>query len=95
MPVCVYNNTEGDDDARVLAAFKEPSWNNPVVRILDHKKKDIVERLAKPWTVDALCQTMVAALKKQKRKVPAYLNLLAMEERSRASGVETAVFGMT
>ncbi|MCA9256836.1 MAG: thioredoxin family protein, partial [Phycisphaerales bacterium] len=31
VPVAVYNNIPGDDE-NTLKSFKEPAWNNPVVR---------------------------------------------------------------
>jgi hypothetical protein len=89
----VYNNTRDDDDARVRDAFKEPSWNNPVVRFLDGKKKDIVPRNPDRWTVAAVSCGMVETLKRTGRKIPPYLALLAEEQASRKRGVETAVFG--
>ena len=94
IPVCVYNNTSGDEDARVLKSFKEPAWNNPVVRIMDYRKGKLAERIGKEWTVHALSTAMVKALEKNKDKIPIYLELLAEEQISRARGVETAVFGM-
>jgi hypothetical protein len=94
VPVCVFNNTKGDDDARVLKSFKEPAWNNPVIRILDGQKKDLVDRIGNQWTVHALADAMIAALQKKKVEVLPYLTLLAAEEASRKRGVETAIFGM-
>lgn len=94
VPLCVYNNTKGDEDARVLKAFQEPAWNNPVIRILDGRKKDLADRIADDWTVRALALAMKDALEKSRRKVPAYLDLLAAEEAARSRGIETAVFGM-
>lgn len=94
IPVCVYNNTAGDDDARVLKSFKEPAWNNPVVRIMDFRKRELADRITERWTVEALSSAMVEALGKNKDKVPTFLKLLAEEETSKARGVETAVFGM-
>ena len=90
----MYNNTKGDDDARVLKAFKEPSWNNPVVRILDSRKQDLIERIANSWTLEALVLGMVEALNKARCAIPSYLGFLAMEETARTGQIETAVFGM-
>ena len=94
VPVCVYNNTRGDHDAEILKQFRERAWNNPVVRIIDGDRKDIVPRIGSDWTVRALAEAMVKALEKKTRKVPTYLRLLAAEETARKRGVETAVFGM-
>lgn len=95
VPACVYNNTKDDDDARVREAFEEPAWNNPVVRIVDADRKDVVQRLANDWTLGALANAMVAALDAREAEVPAYLRMLATEEAARKRGVERAAFGMT
>ena len=94
VPVCIYNNTKGDDDQQVLKSFDEPAWNNPVVRILDADRNPLAERIGKHWTVDALANAMVEALRKQGLDVPEYLVLLAQETTARRRGVETAIFGM-
>ena len=45
VPVAIFNNKKGKD-AEVLRFYNEPSWNNPVVRIVDSKKKNIVKRVS-------------------------------------------------
>jgi hypothetical protein len=94
IPVCIYNNTSGDADEKVLKSFKEPAWNNPVVRIIDGSKKDLVDRIDKKWTAGALAQAMTEALGKRKREVPPYLALLDAEYRARYQGVRQAAFVM-
>ncbi len=93
VPVCVYNNTK--EDAALLTSFKEPSWNNPVVRIMDADRKDLVPRVNNDWTLRGLAGAMVAALREAKKPVPAYLELLVREQVARRRGVEHAAFGMT
>lgn len=93
MPACIYNNAK--DEAALLKSFKEPSWNNPVVRVMTAKRKDLVPRVNNDWTLAGLAQAMVGALDAAKRPVPPYLALLAREEAARKRGVERAVFGMT
>ena len=95
VPVAIKNNTKGDQDQKTLQAFQEKSWNNPVVRILDAGKQDLIPRLANDWTVRALADAMERALTKVKQPVPPYLALLAAEERARKRGIEKTVFGMT
>lgn len=90
----VHNNAEGRD-AEILAAFDEPSWNNPVVRILDADKKDLVPRLAKDWSRGALLERIVRALETAERPVPIWLRGFAEEEAAHTRGLETAIFGMT
>lgn len=91
---CIYNNTSGDADERVLKSFDEPAWNNPVVRIIDAGKKDIVPRMATEWTVEVVARGMVDALKEAGREPPPYLALLSTEESARARPLEQAVFAM-
>ncbi len=93
VPVAVYNNAPGDDE-RTLKSFDEPAWNNPVVRIVDSQRKDIVPRLDGDYTVGGLVRTMVTALEKSDRSVPAYLRLLAEESTARSGKLERAAFGM-
>ena len=94
MPVCIYNNKAGVD-AKLLKEFKEPSWNNPVVRIMDHARVDRVPANRRGWTVADVAKQIVAALEKRGRPVPGYVKLLAMETESHRRGVQKAVFGMT
>ncbi len=94
VPACVYNNTKGDADERVLKSFGERAWNNPVVRIMEHDRTELVDKVANRWTVGALADGMVRALSKAEKSVPGWLRLLVDEERAHARGVETAIFGM-
>ena len=93
VPVAVRNNTEDDADALVRERFGEPSWNNPVVRILDADAEDMVPRLHRPedWSAAAVLGAMTAALGDE---APAWLKLAAAEELAHRRGVETAIFGM-
>ena len=93
--MAIYNNTKGDRDAATREAFEEPAWNNPVVRIIDADRQDVVPRHAGDWSETGLLRVMTTALAKRGDEVPAWLALLAEESASRAAGVETAVFGMT
>lgn len=46
--VVVFNNI-GGTDRKVLEAFGEPTWNNPVVRILDGALKPLAPRFSGPY----------------------------------------------
>lgn len=96
VPVAVYNNTSGDADARVLKAFGEPAWNNPVVRIMDAERKPLAPRFAGPYTPQALLDAMVTALKRAspRGEAPPWLSLLQQERRAQARGVQTATLSM-
>lgn len=56
--------------------FKEPSWNNPVVRFIKADKSDIVNKIKRNWSTKHLVNSMVLTLKNQHRPIPAFLNFL-------------------
>ena len=93
-PVAIYNNTKGDEDAKTRQAFEEPAWNNPVVRIVDADRKDVVPRHAKDWSLAGLLGAMKAAREKRGEELPRWFRLFQREEAARKRGVEVAVFGM-
>ena len=92
VPVAIKNNTKGDADAKVLAHFREKTWNNPVVHYLTHDEKPLAPKLHDDWTVTAVAMGMVAALEKAKKNVPEWLRLLSNEQQARRRGLERAVF---
>ena len=94
VPIAVKNNTKGDTDEKVLKSFSERSWNNPVVRIVDGARSDLVPKVKSDWSRSRLVEAMIAALEKTKRKVPAYLDLLREEEGAARKEIELAIFGM-
>ena len=61
VPIAIKNNTKGDADAKVLAHFGEPAWNNPVVQFLTHDEKPLAPKLHDDWSVAALATGMVQA----------------------------------
>jgi len=93
VPVAVYNNVKGDDE-RVLRAFNEPAWNNPVVRIVAADRAELAPRVNFDSGLSGLSAALVAALDKAKRPVPAYLTLLSEEAAARGRGAQRAVFTM-
>jgi hypothetical protein len=95
VPAAIYNNTEGDEDARVLASFDEPTWNNPVVRVIDAERRDLVERFARGWELAGMASTMRAALEAAGHEAPEWFADFEAEAGAHRRGVATAVFGMT
>lgn len=89
-PVFVHNNVDGAERA-ILESFGEPAWNNPVVRIVDDRQKDLAPRLDGDYTPEGLAATMVVALERAGRETPLYLRLVAADG---APTRETAVFAM-
>lgn len=94
-PVCIHNNSKAASDVAALEHYREPTWNNPVTRVLDAAGRDLAPRNGDGWTVAAVLHQAKLALEHTERAVPAWLELVEAEARSRSRPVETAVFGMT
>ena len=77
-----------------MAKFKEASWNNPVVRIIDSAGKDIVRRNGRDWTIAAVARQMMSAMDYRHKLKPGYLQLLEAESRAAQGVIGTAIFGM-
>ncbi|MEE8171034.1 MAG: VPGUxxT family thioredoxin-like (seleno)protein, type 2 [Phycisphaerae bacterium] len=92
VPVAVFNNIKGADK-RTLQSFNEPAWNNPVVRIVDSKRRTL-RHVKEDYSVAGLAGAMVAALEQSKRSVPTYLRLLAEETGARSGATQRATFAM-
>lgn len=93
IPLAIYNN-KGGADGEVLKKFNEPSWNNPVVRIVDTHGKDIITRLNANYTAAGLASAMTQAIIRNKGKAPAYLQLLSDELSARQKGTKEATYSM-
>ncbi|NOT37057.1 MAG: hypothetical protein HOP11_06745 [Saprospiraceae bacterium] len=93
IPVVVHNNKQGKDK-EILDFFGEPSWNNPVIRIVDNNLKDISKRLNGDYTSYGLISKINAALLIRNKKIPDYCQLLEEELLAEASGIESTYIGM-
>ena len=93
VPLAIYNN-QGGHDADILKKYNEPAWNNPVVRIVDEKGKDVVSRLSGNYSTHGLTSTMTNALIQTQGKAPLYLELLADELSAKSTGTLSAVYSM-
>ena len=91
VPVIVHNNKQGID-ATILKKFREPSWNNPVVRFIDKDGRDIIKRKAGIYSASGLASRMIASLKAANRDIPAFLKTVS---RSWASNLHHAIFAMS
>jgi peptide methionine sulfoxide reductase MsrA len=78
IPVLVYNN-RGGKDAELLKKYHEPAWNFQVIRFLDNSGKDIIPRQDRVWSIGEVAGRMCSALQKAGKKVPMYLQGLALE----------------
>ncbi len=93
VPVCIYNN-KGGKDADALKTFNEPSWNNPVVRIVRPDYDDIVPRISNFNSPAQLVYGIQNVLQSSGKVAPEYLKLLLEELRACEAGLETATFSM-
>lgn len=78
IPLAIFNN-KGGKDAEILKRYNEPSWNNPVVRIVDAEGKNIVERLSREYSGKGIVQSMISSMEKNAQNIPEYLSLLEDE----------------
>ena len=93
VPLAIYNNIKGKDRT-VLTSFGEPTWNNPVVRIVNAKRTELAPRLNGNYTLLGLATSIRRALEAVGREVPAYMTLLIEEEEAKLKGTESATFSM-
>ncbi|MCB9285812.1 MAG: thioredoxin family protein [Lewinellaceae bacterium] len=93
VPVAIFNN-KGGRDAEVLRYYNEPSWNNPVVRIVDHDRLNIIPRVSGNYSQLGVVQAMVFALERRGKAIPDYLQLLYEELSAREQGTETTTLSM-
>ena len=77
-----------------MAYYQEPSWNNPVVRIVGSDKKDVLPRLNGNYTPAGLAEYMVRALVEIGQPVPSYLSLIKEELSAQESGIEKTTLSM-
>lgn len=90
IPLAIYNNKKGDD-ARVLSYFNEPSWNNPVARVVNANLTDVLPRLDGGYTPAVITNYLIKAMDLTNKKIPAYLDLLI---KSFSESTQSVTFGM-
>jgi len=93
IPLAIHNN-KGGHDADVLELYNEPSWNNPVVRIIDKNGDNIIGRVAGNYSAGAVAGAMVRGLERSKKSVPTYLTLLNDELNSSGKDLAQKTYQM-
>lgn len=93
IPLAIYNNKQGKD-RQILNKYNEPSWNNPVVRIVDENGVDLVPRLARNYSALGLFEAMTKALKSEQITPPPYLEIVGEELKLRPDNTKEAVYSM-
>ncbi len=76
IPLAIYNN-KGGKDRTVLKRYGEPSWNNPVVRIIDAEGENLIRRIAGDYSKSRVAQEVLGVLEKQQKVVSSDLRNLA------------------
>lgn len=94
IPLTVFNN-KGGADKKILQKYGEPSWNNPVVRIINDKGINIIDRIGNDYSALTLCKRIKEALTKKGTIIPEYLNILEAElEVGHSSHIKEKCFKM-
>lgn len=78
IPLAIFNNKKGND-LKILRKYNEPTWNNPVVRIVNARGENIVKRVASDYSAKGLYRAMVKALEKSGIPIPEYMKILGKE----------------
>lgn len=78
IPLVIYNNKAGKDE-RILKKFNEPSWNNPVVRIIDSEGENLIRRVSGNYSIKGLYNAMQTVMIKEDLEIPPYFKLLGDE----------------
>jgi len=93
IPLAIFNN-KGGKDAAILKKFKEPSWNNPVVRIINSSETNVIDRVAGKYDKASITFAMIKALQEEAIPVPEYLQLMLQEFQAQKMGVSEAYYSM-
>jgi hypothetical protein len=95
IPLAIFNNKKGKD-LEIVKKYNEPTWNNPVVRIVNAKGENIVNRLASDYSSIGLYNSMINALDSVGTSIPEYFKILGMElpTSGRAHNLEESYFKM-
>lgn len=76
IPLAIFNNKRGKD-SEVLQRYGEPSWNNPVVRIINAKGENLIRRIAGDYSKARIAQEMIRVLEERQETIPLDLRNIA------------------
>lgn len=93
IPLAIFNNHKGHD-RKILNQFNEPSWNNPVVRIIDPNEKELVDRISGNYSAQNLAVKIREALINKGDLIPKYLNILIEELSADKRNIAEAYYQM-
>ncbi|MEO0571530.1 MAG: VPGUxxT family thioredoxin-like (seleno)protein, type 2 [Bacteroidota bacterium] len=87
IPLAIFNNKKGKD-LEILKKYNEPSWNNPVVRIINYNGRNVINRISGNYSMKALHQGMEKALNSYGKSAPGYFKLLGEQIASNGKDKE-------
>jgi len=93
IPLAIYNN-KGGKDRVVLNKYNEPTWNNPVVRIVDGNGKNLVDRVAGNYSAKGLYNAMIKSLKASNIPIAPYVEILGKEISATSSNLKEDYYKM-
>ncbi len=93
IPLAIYNN-KGGKDREVLNLYKEPSWNNPVVRIVNSEGKNLANRVAGNYSSKGLYNAIIQSLVKAGKPIPEYVRILGKEITASTSNLKEDYYKM-
>jgi hypothetical protein len=74
IPLAIFNNKKGKN-LDLLKKHKEPTWNNPTVRIVNINGENIVNRLASNYSSIAPYSAMINALESSGNSITKYFKM--------------------
>lgn len=75
VPLAIYNN-KGGADKKILDLYNEPTWNNPVVRIVDQEGKNLIKRINGNYSSAGLVDGMIQSFTERGIIIPQDIRLL-------------------
>ena len=75
VPLAIFNN-KGGEDKKILDKYKEPTWNNPVVRIVDAEGKNLINRINGNYSSAGLVDGIVQSFTERGVVIPKDVRLL-------------------
>ena len=75
VPLAIYNN-KGGADKKILDKYKEPTWNNPVVRIVNGEGKNLINRISGNYSSAGLLDGIVQSFTERGMIIPNDIRLL-------------------
>lgn len=93
IPLAIYNN-KGGADAKVLKQFDEPSWNNPVSRIINANGENLITRHAGKYSLSSVASYLYLGLISAGNGISDYSSIWLNELSESSSNYEKAYYSM-